>query len=166
MKFYYIASMILIIIFTGCSSKLDIKENSLIPEQSIGTTNSLDYSLTEQIIKNNPNWNKELENETLRFNMFVQDTFNEIENKKEYLKKIYNVQYYNFDEKGFNSSKNQISLPLKEAKIEDNKKNIIEKQSEVLLNKPSNTNTNINQNNINKKEFKSYETQIFNEYNF
>lgn len=162
---YIIGSIIFIL--TGCSSKLDIKESTIIPEQALGK-NSKEYSITEQIIKNNPHWDRELENETLKFNMYVQDTFNEIDNKKEYLKKIYNVQYYNFDEKGFNNNKNTNNPSVKQMKPQDDiKSKMVEKSNETIQQTSNNDLDNPNPPTKKiQKENKSYDSQIFNEYNF
>lgn len=167
-KVLYISSTILFLfILTGCSSKLDTKETNMIPEQAMGIT-SKEYSATEQIIKNNPNWDKELENETLRFNMYVQDTFNEIDNKKEYLKKIYNVQYYNFDDKGFNKNINNSPLKQLKSQDEDIKSKKFGNTNEVIENKKSDVNSSSTNSvpKTMKKENKSYDSHLFNEYNF
>ncbi len=157
----------------GCSSKIDIKTTNYIPEQAIGN-NSNDYRTTMDIIKNSPHWTKDLENETLRFNMYVQDTFNEIENKKEYLRKTYNVQYYNFDEKGFNSNNSNAPIKPKQEIKNNNISSTIQKQNissnvqEVKMREETTIEKN---NSVNKSPQtiptnKSYDNQIFNEYNF
>lgn len=160
----------------GCASKIDITTKNYIPEQAI-EKNSNDYNMTANIIKSNPHWSKDLENETLRFNMFVQDTFNEIENKKEYLSKTYNVNYYKFDDRGFNTNNpNKINSKQEEKNSINSNVNILPKQAPTIQSNikeiKMREEISVEKNNVvkpsqqNNPNNKTYDNQIFNEYNF
>lgn len=156
-------------LLTGCIEKYDITKKSYMPEQAIGL-NDRDYKTTEEILRSSPHWSKNLENKTLRFNMFVEDTFNEIENKKEYLRRTYNVQYYNFDEKGFNVGNNtEVKLNPKNEVANKNIKEVGEKKliesntQEIKIGEDKAIQNKKIQNTLNNK---NYENQIYNEYNF
>lgn len=177
---------LILLIFSACNYKYDMSEKKIIPEQAENKAD-YDYRTMEYIIKNTKTWNKDLENKTLKFNMFIEDTLNEIDNKKRYLAKIYNIQYYNFDKDGFNkgsaiksqnvsqskSTKNKQDSSTSSNQIKKDVKNIAVK--EKVINNTQNSDIAIienkqetkNNKNINNSSlFPLYDSQIFKEYNF
>lgn len=133
--------LVAMILFTGCNSKHDITEKNIIPAQVMGETVTEDYRTTEYILKNADTWNKSLEDKTIKFNMYVEDVFGAIDNKKKYLQKIYNVNYYDFDDKGFNSS-----VPVVPTRVNPTKTGETRQVSNISSPSVSQANSSVSQN--------------------
>ncbi|KAB7891295.1 hypothetical protein [Poseidonibacter ostreae] len=107
-KLTLLVAPLLIFAYSGCSFKRDITETTKFPKQalSVEVVEHDNYETNIDELKTKPEWSPSLERKINKFNSYVDSSFKSVDNHKEYLRKIYNVNYYEFDNQGFNPSQN------------------------------------------------------------
>lgn len=138
-----IISMTAIFLYSGCSNKTDISKKTLFPNQAM-SAEYIDYENYKSDIDSleiTPNWSRDLERSVKDFNYYLDASFKSIDNHKSYLAKMYNADYYNFDEDGFNrksigniEEKSNPTKLMKDSLKEISKKAIPTNEEESILN--------------------------------